>query len=89
MNEKNRLKMLGDLIDLLKNGNNPPNTPKYNQKRPSDDLNHLYVRFFDKKKKKIVEDIAVTDALDFLYSNTYHFENFDLTNAHSLELHTM
>ena len=77
MNEKMRMKLLGELIDALQEG-----------KRRTPDLNSLYAFFYTKGGKKFC-GLSASQALDCLFNDVYLFEDFDLRMAESLTLEIM
>lgn len=68
--------MLRELIYQLQDG-----------RRPNDNFNHVYVSFFTKRGRCIVDDIGVADALDYLANDIFHFAEFDLDEAFSVKAH--
>jgi hypothetical protein len=86
MDEKIRMKLLGDLIDLLQDKRGKSDNPNL-YKRPHGNLDDLYVHFFTKRGQLITDDVGAAEALHYLFENIFHFEDFDLTDAFKLELH--
>lgn len=72
-----REKLLLELIDAIQEG-----------KRPSGNFDNLYVHFFTKGGDLITDDPGIVQALDYLANDIWHFEDFDLTDAVRLEIHT-
>lgn len=69
MDEKLRMEMLGEVIDGMKTKN-----------RPTQDLDFCYANFID-SDGECIATIPVVEALDYLFNDVYHFEDFDLTDA--------
>lgn len=77
LDEATRLKLLGELIEALQDNH-----------RPHSDLDHLWVHFYTKRGRLVTNQVGADKALDWLFNNVYVFEEFDLREAHRLELHS-
>lgn len=82
MEEKIRLKMLGELIEAIQLNN------LENRAGKCTDLAHLYAHFFTKRGKLVTDELGVDKALDCLFCNVHKFEGFDLSDAFRVEVHS-
>lgn len=82
MNEKIRLQMLGELIELFHKeseaaANSDPVRPY--------DVHFRDVEFLT-ARGRVIGSLGLTHALDCLWNNVWHFEDFDLDEARKLRI---